>query len=306
MMRKIALGKSDLHVSTIGLGCMRMAQLSVEEALEVIEEALEVGINFFDHADIYGKGESERIFGKALKRSGVKREDIILQSKCGIRSGFFDYSKDYILESVDGILERLDTDYLDVLLLHRPDALLEPEEVAAAFDQLKAEGKVHYFGISNSNPLQIELIQKYFSDPLVVNQLQMSLAHTPLIDSGLHVNMKEEGGVNRDGEILDYCRLHDITIQPWSPFQIDLQKGIFLKNDSYKELNQCISRVATKHGISDEAVAIAWLLRHPANMQPIIGSMNTERIKRIAEAAHVMISRQEWYELYTSAGNTLP
>lgn len=305
-MRKIALGKSDLHVSTIGLGCMRMAQLSVEEALEVIEEALEVGINFFDHADIYGKGESERIFGKALKRSGVKREDIILQSKCGIRSGFFDYSKDYILESVDGILERLDTDYLDVLLLHRPDALVEPEEVAAAFDQLKAEGKVHYFGISNSNPLQIELIQKYFSDPLVVNQLQMSLAHTTLIDSGLHVNMKEEGGVNRDGEILDYCRLHDITIQPWSPFQIDLQKGIFLKNDSYKELNQCISRVATKHGISDEAVAIAWLLRHPANMQPIIGSMNTERIKRIAEAAHVMISRQEWYELYTSAGNTLP
>ncbi|MGT2951088.1 aldo/keto reductase [Streptococcus cuniculi] len=300
------LGKTGLEVSRIALGCMRMASLDDKVAQAVVQTALDQGITFFDHADIYGGGESERRFAAAVKGLGIGREHLMLQSKCGIRKGYFDFSKEHIIASVDGILSRLETDYLDVLALHRPDALMEPEEVAEAFTYLKKAGKVRYFGVSNQNAYQIELLQSYLADPLVVNQLQFSPAHTPLIDAGLHVNMKEEAATVRDGSVLDYCRLKNITIQAWSPFLIDLQRGIFVDHPDYALLNQTIERLASQYHVSREAIIVAWIMRHPAKIQTIVGSMNPERLAKIAEAEKVNLTRPEWYEIYTSAGNTLP
>lgn len=305
-MEKIILGQSGLEVSRLSLGCMRMASLDLESSKEVIKTSLDLGINFFDHADIYGGGQSEIIFGQALKALGVKREDILIQSKCGIQRGYFDFSKDHILNSVDGILERLQTNYLDVLLLHRPDALMEPQEVAEAFEILKTSGKVRHFGLSNVNPYQIELLQSHLSEPLVANQLQLSLAHTPMIDAGLQVNMLSQGAVNRDGSVLDYCRLKGITIQTWSPFLIALDKGTFFGHEDYQELNALLSQMADEKGVKPETIALAWILRHPAQMQAILGSMNPQRLKDLAAACRIKLTRQEWYQLYLAAGNFLP
>ncbi|MBF0787527.1 MULTISPECIES: aldo/keto reductase family oxidoreductase [unclassified Streptococcus] len=300
------LGKTGLGVSRIALGCMRMASLDDKAAQAVVETALEQGITFFDHADIYGGGASERRFAMAMKGLKVDREAIMLQSKCGIRKGYFDFSKEHIVASVDAILSRLETDYLDVLALHRPDALMEPEEVAEAFSELKAAGKVRYFGVSNQNTYQIELLQSYLSEPLVVNQLQLSPVHTPLIDAGLHVNMKEAAAIVRDGSVLDYCRLKKMTIQAWSPFLIDLQKGTFMNHPDYGRLNQTISRLADQYHVSREAIVVAWIMRHPAKIQTVVGSMNPARLEKIAEAEKIVLTRAEWYEIYTSAGNSLP
>lgn len=300
------LGKSRLRVSRLGLGCMRMAQLTVEEASQVIQTCLALGINFFDHADIYGGGQAERVFGQAIKLLGLNRDEIVIQSKCGIRKGYYDFSKDHILASVEGILERLQVDYLDVLLLHRPDALMEPAEVAAAFRELKLAKKVKHFGVSNFNTSQIELLQHFWEEPLLVNQLQFGLAHTPLIDAGLHVNMLEQGSFLHDSGVVDYCRLHQMTIQTWSPFLIDLAQGVFATNEAYSELNQAIHKLALEKGVADEAITIAWILRHPAKMQPIVGSMNPSRLANIAQALKVELTRPEWYDLYQKAGNSLP
>ncbi|WP_155969410.1 aldo/keto reductase [Streptococcus ruminantium] len=300
------LGKTGIEVPRIALGCMRMASLSEQEAARVLETAVGQGINFFDHADIYGGGESEVRFAQAAKMVGIRREDIFLQSKCGIRKGYFDFSKDYILESVDGILRRLDTDYLDVLALHRPDALMEAEEVAEAFYNLKKEGKVHHFGVSNQNIYQMELLQSYLEQPLAVNQLQLSPAHTPLIDAGFHVNMKDDAATMRDGGLIDYCQLKKITIQAWSPFLIDLQQGVFDNHPDYVALNQTIRKVAGRYHVSHETIVVAWILRHPAKIQTIVGSMNPERLTKIAQAKQIELTRPEWYEIYRSAGNILP
>ncbi|NQN49689.1 aldo/keto reductase [Streptococcus suis] len=300
------LGQTGLEVSRIALGCMRMASLSEKETAKVLETVVEQRINFFDHADIYGKGESEIRFAQGAKLAGIKREDMILQSKCGIRKGYFDFSKDYILESVDGILKRLDTEYLDVLALHRPDALMEAEEVAEAFYLLKQAGKVHHFGVSNQNIYQMELLQSYLDQPLAVNQLQLSPAHTPLIDAGLHVNMKDDAATMRDGGLIDYCQLKKITIQAWSPFLIDLQRGIFASHPDYALLNQTIGEIAERYHVSHETIVVAWILRHPAKIQTIVGSMNSDRLTKIAQVSQITLTRQEWYEIYRSAGNILP
>lgn len=300
------LGQTGLEVSRIALGCMRMASLSEKETARVLETVVEQRINFFDHADIYGGGESEIRFAQGAKLAGIKREDMILQSKCGIRKGYFDFSKDYILESVDGILKRLDTEYLDVLALHRPDALMEAEEVAEAFHLLKQAGKVRHFGVSNQNIYQMELLQSYLDQPLAVNQLQLSPAHTPLIDAGLHVNMKDDAATMRDGGLIDYCQLKKITIQAWSPFLIDLQRGIFANHPDYALLNQTIGEIAERYHVSHETIVVAWILRHPAKIQTIVGSMNPDRLTKIAQASQITLTRQEWYEIYRSAGNILP
>ncbi|HFU3701368.1 TPA: aldo/keto reductase family oxidoreductase [Streptococcus suis] len=300
------LGQTGLQVSRIALGCMRMASLNERETANVIETVVQHGINFFDHADIYGGGESEIRFAQGAKLAGLKREDMLLQSKCGIRKGYFDFSKEYILESVDGILKRLDTEYLDVLALHRPDALMEAEEVAEAFYLLKKAGKVRHFGVSNQNIYQMELLQSYFDQPLAVNQLQLSPAHTPLIDAGLHVNMKDDAATMRDGGLIDYCQLKKITIQAWSPFLIDLQRGIFANHPDYALLNQTIGEVAERHNVSHETIVVAWILRHPAKIQTIVGSMNPERLTKIAQTSQITLTRPEWYEIYRSAGNILP
>lgn len=304
MLQKI--GQTNVTGSRIALGCMRMAALETKDAEHVIGAALEQGINFFDHADIYGGGESEKRFAAAVKNLGLEREQLILQSKCGIQKGYFDFSKEHILTSVDGILQRLNTDYLDFLLLHRPDVLMEPDDVAEAFTQLKKAGKVKHFGVSNQNRYQMELLAAYLDEPLAVNQLQLSPAHTPLFDAGLNVNMKNSAAIDRDSGTVDYCRLHQITIQAWSPFQIDLANGLFSESPDYQNLNLTIAKYAQQYGVSAEAIVIAWILRHPAKMQAVIGSMNPKRIAKIAAAHEVNLTRPEWYDIYLSAGNSLP
>jgi predicted oxidoreductase len=285
---------------------MRIDSLDAVAAQRFVGTALEHGAHFFDHADIYGGGRCEELFADAIGMSSSVREKILLQSKCGIRQGMFDFSREHILASVDGILKRLRTDYLDVLLLHRPDALVEPEEVAAAFDQLESEGKVRHFGVSNQHPRQIELLKKAVRQPLIANQLQLSITNANMITQGFNVNMENDEAVNRDGGILDYCRLHDITIQPWSPFQFGFFEGVFLDNPKFPELNAKIDEVAAHHGVSNTTIAIAWLLRHPAHMQPVTGTTNTERLKDCIRASEVTLSREEWYSILLAAGNTLP
>jgi predicted oxidoreductase len=305
-MRTIKFGSSSLEVPVVAVGAMRIDTLDRAQAETFVNTALDAGANFFDHADIYGGGKCEEIFAEAVGMSSSVREKLILQSKCGIREGSFDFSKEHILASVDGILKRLRTDYLDALLLHRPDALVEPEEVAAAFDQLESEGKVRHFGVSNQTPNQIELLKKYVKQPLVANQLQLSVTNATMITRGFYVNMLTDGAVDRDGGILDYCRLHDMTIQPWSPFQFGFFEGVFLDNAKFPELNQKIDEVATAHSVSNTTVAMAWLLRHPAKMQPITGTMNVQRLLDCCKAAEVNLSREEWYAISVAAGNYLP
>ncbi|PLT29576.1 aldo/keto reductase [Peribacillus deserti] len=305
-MRTIKLGTSTLEVPVVAVGCMRINSLEKNEAERFVQASLEQGANFFDHADIYGKGECEEIFADAIHMNAEIREKIILQSKCGIRKGMFDFSKEHILDSVDGILKRLRTEYLDVLLLHRPDALVEPEEVAEAFDILESSGKVRHFGVSNQKPMQIELLKKYVKQPLVANQLQLSITNANMISNGINVNMENEAAVDRDGSVLDYCRLNDITIQPWSPFQYGFFEGVFLDNEKFPELNQQIDEIAKKYEVSNTTIAIAWLLRHPANMQPVIGTMNIDRLKDCCKAGDIKLTREEWYSIYRAAGNILP
>jgi predicted oxidoreductase len=305
-MKKINIGNGEISASEISLGCMRITELSKTEAAKFINTALEEGIDFFDHADIYGSGKSEEVFAQAVDMNASVREKFILQTKCGIRQGYFDFSKEHILEAVDGSLKRLQTDYVDVLLLHRPDTLVEPEEVAEAFTILHSSGKVKHFGVSNQNPMQIELLSKYINQKLIINQLQLSITNTGMIDSGINVNMKVDGSIDRDGSILDYCRLKNITIQAWSPFQFGFFEGVFLNNDKFPELNKKIDEIAEMKGVPNTAIAIAWILRHPAKIQPIVGTTSADRLKDICKASKIELTRQEWYEIYRAAGNKLP
>ena len=234
-MKQVSLGGA-MNAPAVIVGCMRLGELDQQALLRFIHTALEHGANFFDHADIYGGGACEEHFGAALKRDpSLRREDLILQSKCGIRQGFYDSSKEYLLRAVDGILRRLQSEYLDVLLIHRPDALVEPEEVAAAFDELERTGKVRHFGVSNHKPMQIELLRRYVRQPLIVNQMQFSIPVSNMVANGLEVNMDSPGSADRDGSVLDYSRLHDMTIQAWSPFQTPNWGGCFLGDDRYGE-----------------------------------------------------------------------
>lgn len=303
-MYNIELGKSGLQVPTVAVGCMRIENMSNKEASAFIGTALENGANFFDHADIYGGGKSEAVFGNAISSS--MREKLIIQTKCGIRPGRFDFSYEHIIEAVNGSLERLGTEYIDVLLLHRPDALMEPEEVAKAFDELKSSGKVRHFGVSNQNPYQMQLLQSCLDMPLCVNQLQFSVMHAPMIQSGINVNMYNDSAVNRDGGVLDFCRLNKITIQPWSPMQYGFFEGCFIDNEKFPELNKTLEAVGAKYGVSKTTVAFAWILRHPAKMQPITGTTNLSRLTDCLKSSEVKLTREEWYEIYRAAGNKLP
>ena len=303
-MYNIEFGKSKMKVPTVAVGCMRISNMNEKEVSAFIDKALSSGLNFFDHADLYGGGKSESVFGNAITPS--MRENLIIQTKCGIRNGQFDFSYDHIVDSVDGSLKRLGTDYIDVLLLHRPDALMEPEEVAKAFDYLKKSGKVRHFGVSNQNPYQMELLKHSLDVPLCANQLQFSVMHTPMIQSGINVNMLNEAGVNRDGGVLDYCRLNKITIQPWSPMQYGFFEGCFVDNEKFPGLNETLQRIGDKYGVSKTTMAFAWILRHPAKMQPVTGTTNLMRLDDCLKAADIRITREEWYEIYRAAGNVLP
>lgn len=306
-MKTITLSTTDKKIPAIGAGCMRIDWLDSDKLCHYIDTCMELGINFFDHADIYGGGRCEELFANAFSQIGIKREDVILQSKCSIVPGvMYNLSKEYILESTDKILKRLNTDYLDILLLHRPDALVEPEEVADAFNILKDSGKVLNFGVSNHKPMQIELLQKYINQKLAINQLQLSLPVANIIANGMEVNMTTEGAIDRDGSVLDYCRLKDITIQTWSPFQYGFFEGVFIGNEKYPELNKVLNEYAEKYSVTPTTIAAAWILRHPANMQLIAGTTNAERMKEIAAATDISLTREEWYKLYLSAGHILP
>ena len=305
-MNKINIANGIIQASEISLGCMRIAKLSNNDAEGLIKTAQDEGIDFFEHADIYSDGKAEEVFANAIGMNDNVREKIFIQTKCGIRNGYYDFSKDHILNSVDGSLKRLQSDYIDVLLLHRPDTLMEPEEIAEAFDKLQDSGKVKYFGVSNFNPMQIELLSKYVKQKLIINQLQLSITNTGMIDSGLNVNMKIDPSIDRDGSVLEYCRLNDITIQAWSPFQYGFFDGVFLNNEEFPELNKKINELAEIKGVSNSAIVIAWILRHPAKIQPIAGTTNYKRLQDICKASQITLTRQEWYDIYKSAGNKLP
>lgn len=305
-MKYIKVPNTDMNASEIVLGCMRIHSLTNQEISTLIHTALDEGINFFDHADVYGGGKCEEKFSEALDMNASLREKMILQTKVGIRQGSFDFSKEHILNAVDGSLKRLRTDHLDVALLHRPDALVEPEEVAEAFTILETSGKVKYFGVSNQNPMQIELLTKFVKQKIYFNQLQLSITNTGMIDAGINVNMQIDRSVVRDGGILDYCRLKDIIVQPWSPFQYGFFEGVFLDNPKFPELNKTINAIAKDKGVTNTAIAVAWLLRHPAHMQPILGTTSPQRVKDSCQASGITLSREEWYQIYLAAGNALP
>lgn len=306
-MEYFKLPQTDLNVSKIALGCMRIANKSIEQVEELIKTAIDSGINFFDHADIYGGGKSEKLFGEVLKRHPEYREKMIIQTKCAIIPGKrYDFSKEHIIDSVNQSLERLNCDYIDILLLHRPDALCDPKEVAEAFDELYDTHKIRYFGVSNHTPYQIQLLQKYTKHPIIINQLQLSIVHSVMIDSGLNMNMKEAWAQDKDGGVLDYCRLNDITIQAWSVLQASWAEGTFIDHSEYEKLNNELDKLAVEYNVSKTAIAIAWILRHPAQIQAIVGTTSPTHLKESIEAIDVKLTRQQWYDLYLASGKPLP
>ncbi len=306
-MKTLKIENTDLEVSAISLGCMRLYSKTVDEVEALVLAALEAGINFFDHADIYGRGHCETLFGEVLKRNPELRERMIIQTKCAIVPGQrYDFSKEYILKCVDESLERLQTSYIDILLLHRPDALCDPKEVAEAFNELYTSGKVKYFGVSNHTPYQIELLKKYCKQPLIINQLQFSIVHSGMIDSGLNMNMKEEFAIDKDGGVLDYCRLNDVLIQAWSSIQASWAEGSFIDHPDYPKLNKTLLDLSIKYGVTKAAIAIAWILRHPAGIQAIVGTTSVEHLKELCEATNISLERQEWYDLYRAEIKPLP
>lgn len=317
-MKQRQLGNTNWQASAVALGIMRMGVLEQADAVKALQAAHEAGINYIDSADIYVNGQSEKTFGAALKASGLKRDDFYIQSKGGIivdpqRSHDdlvfgkrYDFSKQHLIDAVDGILERMNIDYLDAFLLHRPDPLMEPAEIADAFDTLQRSGKVRHFGVSNFNVQQYLMLQDVVDQKLMFNQLQFSAAHTGMIDAGLHVNMTDSRSIDHDGGILEFSRRHHVTIQAWSPFQYGLFEGMFINDPRYPELNQKLQELADKYGVSKNGIAIAWILRHPANIQVLLGTMNPTHIKDSAAGADVTLTKQEWYDIYFAAGNDLP
>lgn len=290
----------------ISLGCMRLANLNVDQVEELIKKAVSLGITFFDHADIYGNGRCEELFGEVLARNKELREKIIIQTKCGIRNGFYDFSKDYIIEQVKKSIENLKCGYIDILLLHRPDALVDYEEVNQAFDYLYKNGLVKEFGVSNMNPLQIELFKKYVKCPIKYNQIQLSIVHSRLISQGLFVNTNNDEAISHSSMLLEYCKLNDIEIQAWSPLMASWEDGSFIDNDKYYDLNQVLFRLAQKYQVSKNAIAISFILRHPFDINVIVGTTSCYHLEELVKARDVKLTKQEWYELYQSAGHRLP
>lgn len=317
-MKQVNIGNTNWTASSEALGIMRMEALSTKDAAKAIDTAYDNGINYIDSADIYGMGNSEKVFGNALKESGVSRDDLYIQSKGGIvtdpkrsHGSFvfgkrYDFSKKHLIKTVDEILERMQIDYLDAFLLHRPDPLMEPEEIADAFDELQTSGKVRHFGVSNFNPEQFKLVQESIDQRLLINQLQFSIKHTGMVDFGMHTNMADTRSIDHDGGLLEFSRRMDVTIQAWSPFQYGMFEGTFINNDKFPELNDKLAELADKYNVSKNAIAAAWILRHPANMQVVIGTMNPEHIKDSADGGNIELTKQEWYDIYFAAGNDLP
>ncbi len=298
-----ALGFS---IPCAAMGCMRIADMELGALEALMETAIEGGMNFFDHADFYGNHLSETRFGEVLKHNPSLRAKMLIQSKCGIRNGFYDSSYEHIVASAENSLRKLNVEYLDALLIHRPDALAEPEEIARAFEDLEKAGKVRYFGVSNHNPMQIEVLKQAVGQKLLFNQMQMSLVHTGMLDQGINVNTDFPGAVDRDGGVLEYCKLHQMVLQVWSPFQHGFIEGVFLDHPDFPDVNRKLDELSEKYGVTKTAMAVAWLLRIPMMIQVIAGTTNPSRVKEIISGADTVLSREDWYALYRSAGNTLP
>jgi len=309
-MKTIPFGSTTAPAVVAGM--MRIDDKDDAHIRALYDSARTAGIDFFDHADIYGGAMHvcEGRFADALGLSASERDEIVLQTKCGINpaEGSFDFSYDHIIRQVEGSLAALRTDRLDVLLLHRPDALVEPEEVARAFDELEAAGKVRAFGVSNHTPRQIDLLRTAVTQPLVANQLQLSITHAPIIAQPIAANMSgEDQSIVRDGGgIVEYCRVNGITIQAWSPFQGGFFTGVFLGDPNYAELNAVIDRLASSYGVEPIAIATTWITRHPAKMQVVLGTTTPDRVRDAAAGADIELTRAEWYELFRAAGHLLP
>ncbi|OZF31871.1 aldo/keto reductase [Rhodococcus sp. 14-2483-1-1] len=309
-MRTFPLPQTGASVSSIVLGFMRITDLDENQIRRLVDTALDVGVTVFDHADIYGgtPHTCEKRFGDAVKLTPAQRERVEIQSKVGIREGWFDFSKDHIVTTVEESLTALGVDHLDTLLLHRPDSLVEPEDVAAAFDELHASGKVLTFGVSNHTPGQIELLKTAVEQPILFDQVQLSIVHSPLIAAGLTANMSsEDQSIDRDNGLLDYARARGITLQAWSPFQSGSASGVFVGDRvNYPELNTALDEIAESHGSTPSAIATAWITRHPANIQVVLGTTNPDRVVEAAAGSDLRLTRQEWYRLFIAAGHTLP
>lgn len=299
---------ASIQASRVAQGCMRIGGLTPNQIDTLIKTDLECGINYFDHAYVYGGGSCERKFGDFIRENPSLRDQMYIQTKVGLRDRIYDSSKDHIIKQTETSLQRFGVDYIDFLLIHRPDALVEPEEVAEAFDKLYSEGKVRHFGVSNHNSFQIALLNKYLGEdnPIVIDQLQFSVTNTTMVESGINVNVENEGAINRDGSVLDYCRLNNITIQPWSPFRYGVNEGVFIDNPKFPQLNAKLAEISARYNVTTTGMVISWILRHPANMQPIVGTVTPSRIREIAAASDITITRDEWYALYCASGKTLP
>jgi len=311
-MKTFTLPGTDMTVPNVTLGMMRISEMSDEDVQNLVRTARDAGIDFFDHADVYGGDHGcERRFAEAMQLTPSQRAEIVLQTKAGIvptdSGAYFDYSYEHIVEAANASLVALDTDYIDILLLHRPDALVEPEDVARAFDELATAGKVRAFGVSNHTPGQIDLLKKYVTHPIVANQLQLSITHAPIVAQGVSANMQgEDQSIDRDRGILDYCRLHDITVQAWSPFQGGFFDGVFLDSPKYPELNAVLDRLAAHYDVPTIAIATAWITRHPAQIQVVLGTTNAERVAGAAQGSDIPLTRAEWYDLFRAAGHIVP
>ena len=325
-MKTQTLGSSDLQVTRIAYGCMPLggewddspiSESTRKEALRSIHAALDQGMNFYDHADIYCIGKSEEVFAAIWQEVPGLRSKIIVQSKCGIRFAGepnpnsphrFDFSYDHILRSVEDSLKRLKTDYLDVLLLHRPDPLVEPEEVARAFDELHPAGKVRWFGVSNHTAAQLDLLRAFVRQPIVTNQVAFNLIHTDMLDEGIVFN-QDNAMLARDEGTIEYCRLHNITLQSWGSLAWGLLSGKApdMPSEKITRTAALVTEMARAKGVSVEAIIIAWILRHPARIQAIIGTTRPERIAAACQADGVELEREEWYRLFTAGrGESLP
>lgn len=311
-VKTVPLGPTTTPVPNVVLGLMRIAESSDDEVRTLVGAARDAGIDFFDHADIYGPQlhACERRFAEALQLTPSERAEITIQTKAGIvKSGpYFDFSYEHIVESVEGSLEALQTDYIDILLLHRPDALVEPDEVARAFDHLEQSGKVRAFGVSNHTPRQIDLLRASVRQPIVANQIQLSIPHAPAIAQGIASNMAglAQSETLDGGGIVDYCRVNGITLQAWSPLQSGTDAGVFLGSPAYAELNAVIDRLAAQYDVPPLAIATAWITRHPAGMQVVLGTTTPQRVTEAAQGSDLRLTRPEWYELFRAAGHRVP
>lgn len=293
----------DTKVSNIIAGCMRYNSLTEKELDTQVKTALDLGINFFDHADIYGKGESQKVFGNFLKNNKSLREKMIIQTKCGIKDGYYDFSKEHIISSVKKSLKDLNTDYVDILLLHRPDLLMDPKEIDMAFRYLKKTGMVKHFGVSNFNTMYLKYLQKHLSEKIVANQLQLSPVVAFALDHIVLTNTSYENSATYDGEVFTYCAMEDIRIQAWSPYQYGFIDGVYIDNPDFKELNDALQELADEYNVTKNAIVAAWISTLPYDVQTVVGSTKPERLKEIAKGSEIKLTREQWYKIYDHAGN---